>query len=167
MKVIQKKICLLGDFAVGKTSLIRQFIETRFDENYLSTVGVHMSRKRLDRGDHYLDFLIWDLAGGEEFKGVGKNYLRGASGGIIVCDLSRSDTLTSLAHYAEQLHLLNPGSALVFVANKVDLTAERSVSDEMLQEAVAQFADAYLLTSAKTGENVNLAFSTLADQIEK
>jgi small GTP-binding protein len=167
MKVIQKKICLLGDFSVGKTSLIRQFIETRFDENYLSTIGVHMSRKRLDRGDHHLDFLIWDLAGGEEFKGVGKNYLRGASGGLIVCDLTRRDTLASLAYYAEELRLLNPQCALVFAANKVDLKTERTVSDDMLQAAVAQFADNCLLTSAKTGEHVNLAFSTLADQIER
>lgn len=57
MKIVQKKICLLGDFAVGKTSLIRRYVEERFDESYLSTIGVHMSRKRLERPNHFLDFL--------------------------------------------------------------------------------------------------------------
>jgi GTPase SAR1 family protein len=66
-KVIQAKICLLGDFAVGKTSLVRQFVEGRFDEKYLSTIGVKVSRKIVSRPNLELHFLLWDLAGRERF----------------------------------------------------------------------------------------------------
>ena len=167
MKVVKKKICLLGEYAVGKTSLIRRFVETRFDEGYLSTIGVHMSRKRLERNDHFLDFFIWDLAGGENFNVVGPNYLRGAAGAIIVCDLTRKETLLALPHYAGQIWSLNPNAALVFVANKADLVLERVVAHDELQEAITSFSNSYLLTSAKTGQNVDLTFTTLADHMEK
>jgi small GTP-binding protein len=167
MKVIQKKICLLGEFSVGKTSLIRRFVEERFDETYLSTIGVHMSRKRLDRKEHFLDFFIWDLAGGENFQVVGPNYLRGAAGAIIVCDLTRKETLAALSYYAGQIRSLNPEAALVFAANKADLVLERVVAHDELQEAISSYGNSYLLTSAKTGQNVDLAFATLADQMEK
>ncbi|MCB9423291.1 MAG: GTP-binding protein [Ardenticatenaceae bacterium] len=167
MKVIQKKICLLGEFSVGKTSLIRRFVEERFDENYLSTIGVHMSRKRLERAEYALDFFIWDLAGGEDFKVVGANYLRGSAGAIIVCDLTRKETLTALPYYAGQIQSLNPQAALVFVANKADLVMERTVAHDAIIEAITAFGNTYLLTSAKTGQHVNEAFAALADQMEK
>ena len=167
MKIVQKKICLLGEFSVGKTSLIRRFVEERFDEAYLSTIGVHMSRKRLERNDHFLDFFIWDLAGGEDFNVVGPNYLRGAAGAIIVCDLTRKDTLPALPYYAGQVRSLNPQAALIFIANKVDLVMDRIVAHDELQQAIALFGNSYFLTSAKTGQNVDLAFTTLADQMEK
>ncbi len=166
MKTIQKKICLLGDFSVGKTSLIRRFVEERFDEKYLSTIGVHMSRKRLERGDHLLDFFIWDLAGGEDFDVIGPNYLRGAAGAIIVCDLTRQDTLAALSKYANRLREINPKAALVFVGNKIDLVDERTISDADLVVELDSLANTYLLTSAKTGENVDQTFVRLADLIE-
>jgi len=166
MKIVQKKICLLGEFSVGKTSLIRRFVEERFDEKYLSTIGVHMSRKRLERGDHFLDFFIWDLAGGEDFETIGPNYLHGAAGAIIVCDLTRPETLAALPLYAQRLRALNPKAGLVFVGNKVDLVDERTISDADLLVELAPFAKSYLLTSAKTGENVDQAFADLADLIE-
>lgn len=166
MKIFQKKICLLGDFSVGKTSLIRRFVEERFDETYLSTIGVHMSRKRLERTDHFLDFFIWDLIGGEDFEKIGRNYLLGAAGALIVCDLTRPDTVPKLAYYAEQLRAVNETAVLIFIGNKVDLTDERAVSDDDLRQALAGLTDSYLLTSAKTGENVNEAFCQLADALE-
>ena len=166
MKIIQKKICLLGDFSVGKTSLIRRYVEERFDESYLSTIGVHMSRKRLERENHFLDFFIWDLVGGEDFKKAGQSYLIGAAGALIVCDLTRLDTLPKLANYAEQLHAVSKTAVLIFIGNKADLVDERVISDEAIQETIAPFANSYLLTSAKSGHNVNSAFHQLANAIE-
>jgi small GTP-binding protein len=100
MSTITQKICLLGDFNVGKTSLVRRFIEDKFSDRYLSTVGVKVSRKSLnvttDRQRHQLNLLIWDLEGNTKFKSITPNYLKGASGSIIVADLSRSDTLDNL-----------------------------------------------------------------------
>ena len=166
MKIVQKKICLLGDFSVGKTSLIRRYVETRFDETYLSTIGVHMSRKRLERDNHLLDFFIWDLIGGEDFQQIGRNYLLGAAGALVVCDLTRRETLPKMAYYAEQMRSVNETAALIFLGNKVDLTAERTISDEEIRQAVAGLSHRFLLTSAKTGANVNEAFDQLANVIE-
>ncbi len=166
MKIVQKKICLLGDYSVGKTSLIRRYVETRFDESYLSTIGVHMSRKRIERPTHYLDFFIWDLVGGEDLQKIGRNYLLGSAGALIVCDLTRPDTLPKLAYYAEQVRSISETAALVFIGNKVDLVDERLVSDEALQAAIAPFANSSLLTSAKTGYNVDNAFMHLANAVK-
>lgn len=166
MKIVQKKICLLGDYSVGKTSLIRQYVEERFDETYLSTIGVHMSRKRLERSEHQLDFFIWDLAGGEDFNNIGRNYLLGAAGALIVCDLTRPNTLPLLTYYAEQMRSINEKAALVFIGNKVDLVKNQTLLHDDLQTAIAPFSNSYLLTSAKTGHNVNSAFAHLADNIE-
>ncbi len=166
MKIVQKKICLLGDYSVGKTSLIRQYVEERFDETYISTIGVHMSRKRLKRSDHLLDFFIWDLAGGEDFNTIGRNYLLGAAGALIVCDITRSSTLSVLTYYAEQMRSINEKAALVFIGNKVDLVEDATRPHDDLQTAITSFSNSCLLTSAKTGHNVNSAFAHLADKIE-
>ncbi|MFZ1400393.1 MAG: Rab family GTPase [Candidatus Promineifilaceae bacterium] len=166
MKIVQKKICLLGDFAVGKTSLIRRYVEERFDESYLSTIGVHMSRKRLERPNHFLDFFIWDLVGGEDFHKIGRNYLLGAAGALIVCDLTRPETLPKLAYYAEQMRAVNETAVLIFIGNKVDLATERAISDDELHQAITPLAHTFLQTSAKTGENVNNAFYQLAELLE-
>ena len=96
MKAISKKVCLLGDFAVGKTSLVRRFVLNIFEDRYLSTIGVKVSRKTVvtpGPGDLIeLTLMLWDLAGSEEFDQVRASYLRGASGAVLVCDLTRPET---------------------------------------------------------------------------
>ena len=166
MAIIQKKICLLGGFSVGKTSLVHQFIEGNFDDKYLSTIGVKISRKPLQRPDHTLNLILWDLAGGDNFQKQSSGYLRGAAGAIIVCDLTRTDTLRYLSDYVGQMRAVNPNAVIVFAGNKVDLVAERAIDDEMLKTAASEANCPYLLTSAKTGENVEAAFELLADLIE-
>ena len=166
MPVVQKKVCLLGDFAVGKTSLVRRFVEGRFDEKYLSTIGVKISRKVLERDGYTLSLLIWDLAGGEDFKEISQRYLLGAVGALIVCDLTRAETLTSLERYAEQLRAIDTSAAIVLIGNKVDRAKELVIGDDMLESAGRTTASPWLLTSAKTGEQVEKAFLLLAKQIE-
>ncbi len=167
MKLVRKKICLLGDFAVGKTSLIRRYVEGRFDDKYLSTIGVKISRKTLERGDHLLTLLIWDLAGGEEFKDYEMSYLQGASGALIVCDLTRHETLECLSSYAQQMHISNSSAPLVIVGNKIDLLDGREITDTDLNSVSRKINASYLLTSAKTGENVEECMRFLADLIER
>jgi small GTP-binding protein len=166
MKIIQAKVCLLGDFGVGKTSLVRRFVEGRFEDRYLSTIGVKISRKVIDRSDHQLSLLIWDLAGGESFERYEASYLRGVSGALVVCDLTRRDTLKYIHHYADQLRQTNPSTALVFAANKVDLVDECEIKPEDLHSLSDTLRAPYLLTSARTGEQVEAAFTLLADLIE-
>ena len=165
-RVIQRKICLLGSFAVGKTSLIRRFVEGRFDDKYLSTIGVKISRKTLDRDTYQLKLLVWDLAGDGNPSRISDNYLRGAVGAIVVCDLTRPETLPALDLYSQKLRALNPQAALLFVGNKVDLTDECVIGYEELAARANRWQIPCLLTSAKTGQNVEAAFMRLAEQLE-
>lgn len=166
MNVIQKKICLLGEFAVGKTSLVRRFVEGRFEDKYLSTIGVKISRRVLLRPSSQLNLLVWDLAGSEEFNSQSA-YVRGAAGAVVVCDLTRRETLAGLERYAKQMQAANGPVPLVFAANKADLTQERVIAEAELH-AVAQTWHASLWhTSAKTGHNVEAAFEALAAAIEQ
>lgn len=166
--VLQKKVCMLGYFAVGKTSLVRRFVEGRFDDRYLSTIGVKISRKPVVVDGTSVHLILWDLAGSEEYKDVQTNYLQGASGGLIVCDLTRPETLEGWAYYAQRLRAVNPAARIVLVANKADLTQERAISDHELRQAAAALDNGtgvppdYWLTSAKTGENVEAVFRRLA-----
>ena len=136
MPSIQKKICLLGDFAVGKTSLIRRYVEGRFEDKYLSTIGTKISRKTvaLPTDTEIIDMtmLIWDLAGGEKFDRMTGSYYRGAAGAVIVCDLPRPETLDSIIRYAQDFLGINTNAPLVIVGNKAVLAEQRLISTEEL-----------------------------------
>jgi small GTP-binding protein len=164
---IQKKICLLGDFGVGKTSLVNRFVEGRFDDKYLSTIGVKISRKTLTRSYGEMNMLVWDLAGSNGFETSSSTYMQGATGALIVCDLTRRDTLIACENYARQIRIMNPGVQLVCVGNKVDMTKEREVFVPDLLATLSVFGErTFFLTSAKTGERVEDAFIHLAEKIE-
>lgn len=163
MKTYQKKVCLVGDFAVGKTSLIRRFVEGIFDDKYLTTVGVVVSRKTLTVGDDSIKLLIWDLAGGRDFAQPG--YLAGVAGALLVCDLTRASTLNVFKPYARQIKEVNPQAQLVLLGNKADLTDERAITDEQLGGVSAEIDAPILLTSAKSGENVDAAFLLMGRQL--
>ncbi len=165
MSVIQKKVCLLGDFSVGKTSLVRRFVEGHFDDKYLSTIGVRISRKTLQRPAGTLNLLVWDLAGAQEFN-TQSSYLIGVAAALVVCDVTRHETLIGCAKYVQQIRAVNWSAPVVFVGNKVDLTAERTVTDEELRVYCETQGGDYVLTSAKTGANVDLAFELLARKLE-
>ncbi|HNS52509.1 MAG TPA: Rab family GTPase [Anaerolineae bacterium] len=162
---LTKKVCLLGDFAVGKTSLVRRSVEGRFDERYLSTIGVKVDRKVLHLpgpdGAVTLNLMLWDLAGGPTIGPVSPSYYRGSAGAVIVCDVTRPETLEGTKHYAEGFQAVNPGAPWVLAANKVDLVEEREVGDEALAQAADSAGVACFLTSAKTGESVESLLSWL------
>ena len=165
MPSIQKKICLLGDFAVGKTSLVRRFVEGVFEDKYLSTIGARVSRKVLTVRSVPLTLLVWDLAGEERFAGVMNSYYRGAAGGILVCDLTRADTFPSLTDYAQAFWRINPHTPVAVVGNKVDLLEPRVITDAELAELAAQLGAFWLTSSAKTGENVQELFEQLGERL--
>lgn len=157
MKYISKKVCLLGDFAVGKTSLVRRFVYELFDEKYISTIGVKVSRKTVaiptDDDIVELTLMLWDLAGGEEFNQVRASYLRGASGAILVCDVTRAETLGHLSEYVQDMATVCPGASFVLAANKSDLEG-RQIAPERLQNFAGQIQAPWYQTSAKTGQGV-------------
>jgi small GTP-binding protein len=164
---VQKKICLLGDIAVGKTSLVRRFVYDLFDETYLSTIGVKVSRKTqiIAQTDNIVEvhMMLWDLAGSQRFSGLRSSYLRGAAGAVLVCDLTRPQTLDGLSGYVDDLRTISPGSQLIVAANKRDLTAQQRLNEGQIEQAVDQFDASFCLTSAKTGEGVPDLFCRLAE----
>lgn len=167
MQVVQRKICLLGDFSVGKTSLVRQYVEGLFDDKYLSTLGVKVSRKLIDRPQKQVKLLLWDLAGGDDYsEGIGATYLHGAVGALLVCDLTRRETLSTVAEYAKQFQNTSGDAPIIVIANKVDLMGQREISTSELEALANLLKTEYLLTSAKTGEAVESAFEKLVDRIE-
>src|SRR5919202_3718030 len=111
---ISKKICMIGDFGVGKTSLIRRFVDRQFSDQYLSTVGVKISRKSLElqsvkqTGKIDLQLLIWDLEGHTKFKAIAPSYLQGASGALIVADVTRLETIERLSEHVNLFSSVNP-----------------------------------------------------------
>lgn len=167
MRTVQKKICLLGAFAVGKTSLVRRYVEGIYNDQYLSTIGVKISHRTLTRPAGNIELFIWDLAGSHEFIRSENSYLLGSAGALIVCDLTRRDTLLVLERYIGQVHAVNANARLVIVGNKADLADARKINQAELN-AICQSVGAppAVLTSAKTGENVEQAFTLLAEQLE-
>lgn len=166
MAQLTTKICVLGDFSVGKTSLVRRFAENRFDDSYLSTIGVRVSRKVIDLGSaDSLSMLVWDTAGGEVFSEVVRSYYRGSSGALLVCDLTRLDTVAALAGYARDFHSVSPGCPLVMMGNKLDLAGRRTASDEHLAESARALGARLFQSSARTGAGVAEAFRALGEAI--
>jgi small GTP-binding protein len=166
---LSKKVCLLGDFAVGKTSLVRRFVYDLFEDKYLSTIGVKVSRKvvAVPRGDAAIELtiMLWDLADSKEFDSIRVSYLRGTAGAVAVCDLTRPSTIDGLYKYSRDLQAINPGAHLILAANKTDLTDQQMVTGAQIEVAALDIKAPFYLTSARTGENVDQVFRHLARQL--
>ena len=163
---LSKKVCLLGDFAVGKTSLVRRFVYDLFEDKYLSTIGVKVSRKVVavpkDGATIELTIMLWDLADSKEFDSIRVSYLRGTAGAVAVCDLTRPSTIDGLYKYSHDLRAINPGAHLILAANKTDLADQRVVTDAQIEAASLDIKAPFYLTSARTGENVDEVFRHMA-----
>jgi small GTP-binding protein len=165
MTTFSKKVCLLGDFAVGKTSLVRRFVYDLFDDKYISTIGVKVSRKTVavPQADDSVELtmMLWDLADSEQFSRVWASYLRGTAGAVLVCDLTRSETLDSIHAYADNLFSVNPDAPFILAANKCDLGDQQQLTMAQVEAVAAALNAPYYITSAKTGEEVEMLFHHL------
>jgi len=165
---ISKKICMLGTFGVGKTSLVRRFVYNMFDEKYLSTIGVHISQKKISLDvKNQLKLIIWDIAHIEQMNEMIKSYFRGSHGAIIVFDVSRPFTLKDTKVIIKSYLDINPDSKLFFVGNKIDLVDGKSNDMEQFLQFINPYNSPYLLTSAKTGENVEQLFQQIGESVLK
>ncbi len=166
--VVKKKIVLLGDGAVGKTSLIARFVLNKFDEKYIQTIGVRVSKKTVmvDTGKEKVDvdLMIWDILGQRGFERVKTLSLEGTQGALLVCDLTRMKTLESIEDYWYPMLLDRAGEIpVVLLANKRDLP-NWEISEEDVKRVASQINAPYFLTSAKTGEHVDEAFHMIAER---
>ena len=166
MTRITSKVCVVGDFAVGKTSVVERFVTNHFSEEYLSTVGVKIDTKEIEQPafDVTHKLVVWDVAGSDRFGDREFAYLRGASGYIFVADGTRPLTIGAVETIRSQIGERFGAAPSVLLVNKRDLVAEWEVGDERFESLSTSFGSAFK-TSAKTGDDVNDAFARLAQLI--
>jgi len=163
VKQMIKKICVIGEAAVGKTSLIRRFVLDKFDDRYLSTIGTKTSAKdikiTLDKKGFYLTLQIWDILGLRCFSKLQRRAYKGAKGAFIVIDITRKETLRSFGDWLISLYKVAGEIPVVVLGNKNDLEAE--IGRNEIEKVAVDYGFPYYQTSARTGENVKEAFHTL------
>jgi len=152
--MIRKKILLLGDFAVGKTSLVKRYVDGAFDDKYLTTIGVKISKKLCTIEGIECEMLIWDIEGSTPSKKISLSYYRGASGAIFVSDIGRKETVSKLDEHKDIFLRENPNTACVTAYNKADKLNEIDKENIVLDEDT-------FLTSAKDDSNVEELFLRL------
>ncbi|UCG70227.1 MAG: GTP-binding protein [Thermoplasmata archaeon] len=168
-KRFQRKICLLGDGAVGKTSLIRKYVLDKFDDKYLPTIGTKVSRKEVvipfQKEDIVVDLtmIIWDIVGQKAYQKLRRMYYQGASGALVVCDVTRKETLDNMKEWTLSLFQVANPVPVLFLANKSDLIHKAEFKPTDLEEIASEFKSPYFYTSAKSGANVNRAFQRLGE----
>lgn len=155
---------MLGAFAVGKTSLVRQYVFSIFSGKYQTTLGVKIDKKSLQINDRSIELILWDLAGEEEFFEVRRSYLRGSAGAILVADGTRGETLDVVFELKRRLYDEVGEVPFVLLINKSDLKPAWDID----QDKISELHDSgwpIFETSAMEGANVNRAFQALARQL--
>ncbi len=162
------KITILGDAAVGKTSLISQFVEESFQEDYKPTLGANIVRKDVNLDNARVRLIMWDLAGQEKYQVVRSMYFQGCQGALLVYDVTRYNTLDNISNKwlrDFKKHVKKKG-AFILIGNKSDLKDQRVIATERGKELATKIkASHFIETSAKLGENIEEAFSLLVHQI--
>ena len=162
------KLILTGDYKVGKTSLIRRYIKNKFERDYISTLGVQISKKVVELSETTkLNFIIWDIGGQvQQMAPYRSKFYNGANAAFIVVDRTRSGSLSSVEKWFNDIKKsISRNIPMVIVGNKSDLVDEIVTSEEELKEVAKQFGFHYIVTSALTGENVNDAFLYIAYRV--
>ncbi|MBE9205524.1 GTP-binding protein [Nostoc sp. LEGE 06077] len=162
--MLQKKICMVGAFATGKTSLVSRFVSSIFSEKYHTTVGVKIDKKIIDLQGNNVNLILWDLYGEDDFQKVRMSYLRGSSGYILVVDGTRRHTLDKAFELQNKVEVSIGKVPFILVCNKWDMTDEWEIETHEL-DTILQKGWTAINTSAKTGQGVEEVFQTLTNKI--
>lgn len=157
------KIVMVGEFAVGKTSLVRRFVNDEFSDSYLTTIGVKVTKKEIFiNEDVSADLLLWDIAGSDKFTQISPEYIKGATAGIIVSDLTRKNTIENILSHAELLQSVNPDIFICAALNKSDLVENHSSFIALAEKSLIGKNPGFIMTtSAKDNFNVEDLFKKL------
>jgi len=162
--ILQKKICMLGGFSVGKTSLVKRFVESVFSETYLTTVGVKIDKKTVDLGDRAVNLILWDVAGEDDISAVRMSYLRGCAGYVLVADGTRPSTLEVALSLRDRVEADHGHLPFVLLLNKNDLQEQWAIASAQMDE-LRQAGWSVRSSSARTGDGVEDAFTELAVRV--
>lgn len=169
-KIARYKMIIFGNERVGKTSLLERFVNNRFQDNYISTLGYNVYEKRIDDKDSgtEISLMIYDIGGQEKFREVRKKYAEGANTAFIVYDLTRLETFENIINWKNDLMAYAGNIPFIIIGNKNDLNETRQISEENGRKLSEQLgAIGFLETSAKTGIGVQEAFEKLAIETYK
>jgi small GTP-binding protein len=161
---LQKKLCMLGGFSVGKTSLVKRFVHSIFSDTYLTTVGVKIDKKTVDLKDRTVHLILWDLAGEDDLSSLRTSYVRGAAGYLLVADGTRRATLDVAMSLNRRVEAEFGPLAFALLLNKSDLQDQWAVSDADIAD-LRQNGWWIRSTSALTGDGVEDAFKDLAVRV--
>ena len=170
---ISKKIVLLGDQGVGKTSMIKKYVYDIFEDKYISTLGTKLTSKSVTLDDKNrnrtveIKLMIWDMMGQKEYELFHQSAYTGAQGALIICDITRKETLESIPDWITGLFNTTNQIPIVIIGNKNDLEDQRQFGSEEMKNRIDTFNAPQYLTSAKNGENVEIAFIKLCEDILK
>jgi small GTP-binding protein len=166
-----RKVVLIGDPAVGKTSLIKKYVQDVFDDSYLNTIGAKVMKKNVGvkhakTGEIVdLKLILWDIAGQETFSTVKRAYYKGASGAVVVCDVTRRETMEHMHKWIENLFDVSGVIPVYILVNKIDLEKEVAFTVEDVKKEFSPYEAPVYTSSAKTGHNVELVFHELGKSI--
>lgn len=164
--MIKKKICMLGSFAVGKTSLAQRFVNSIFSEKYHTTIGVKIDQKRVLIGENEVTLMLWDIHGEDEFQKVKPAYIMGSSGYFIVMDGTRRNSIETGLELQKLVEKTVGKVPFIILLNKADLKEQWEITGEDIEQLRTQGSEV-MLTSAKTGDAVEEAFINLTRQMLK
>ena len=170
-RYFRRKICLLGDAAVGKTSLIQRYVMDKFDDKYVVTLGTKVTMKDMvieKPGEDEivnLTLMIWDILGQREFKRLQASFYKGSNGTIVVADLTRKETLDNIHDWILALFNTAGKVPVLLLINKSDLSEQAAFTEDDIKKIAERYNTSYLFTSAKTGENVENAFLNMSNML--
>jgi len=162
--MIKKKICMLGAFSVGKTSLVQRFVKSIFSDKYLTTVGVKIDKKSVTVNEKDIDLILWDIYGEDDFQSVQTSYVRGSSGYFLVIDGTRRNTLNTAMNIQKRVEEAIGKVPFVLVFNKADIENEWEIDKETIDRISGDGLN-IIKTSAKTGMGVEEAFMLLTEKM--
>jgi small GTP-binding protein len=170
-KRMKAKVCLVGEQAVGKTSLVRRFVLDAFDDSYIATMGAKVLKRDIEVSDEtygnlLVNLVVWDIMGDKSFRDLFKEaFFQGAQGIIAVCDVTRKATLAELENWIKAVSKVAGNIPVQILVNKMDLMNDAEITEDDIQKFSDRMDSTYVMTSAKTGKNVEEAFDVVARKI--
>ena len=164
MDIESRKVCMVGDFGVGKTSSVERFVNNIFSDKYLTTIGVKVDTKVIKVNQTKIKLVVWDIAGRNRFGNIEFTYLRGSASYLLVVDGTRRSTLTTALELRDSIEDRYGKIPYVMLINKADLQDEWEITDEDISGLKNDDVSVFI-TSAKTGDNIEQAFIELSQAL--